>query len=179
MRISWGRANKRLFSQRSRRWYRSGNRRGLSRRPLIKDPTSARVNSSVVRRLTRGIATIIKDRSARWPVPGTKREALPLPSFLSNTLFLLFWSTSVFPCGVLKDERKVVGILHGFTFYGACVHEHWYETVMLLLSLKSFSLWHISHHITYDKPESNIPINTICYQKSKKNILFRNFIIFG
>lgn len=43
------------------------------------------------RRATGGIDTIIKDRSARWPVPGTKRETLS-PSFFFLSLHPSFLS---------------------------------------------------------------------------------------
>lgn len=93
----------------SRHRYRSKNRCGLSRRPLIKDPTSARVNPAPFEKTaTGGIDTIIKDRSARWPVPGTKRETLS-PSLYSLRLFSQTYSSSFFdrpqsfPSAVVSD----------------------------------------------------------------------------
>lgn len=97
----------------SRRQYRSKNRCGLSRCPLIKDPTSARVNPAPFeKRATGGIDTIIKDRSARWPVPGTKRETLSPSfhslrlSFLSNILVLFLRPTSVFSFRMSGRKRS-------------------------------------------------------------------------
>jgi len=99
--------------QHSRRQYRSKNRCGLSCRPLIKDSTSARMNSAPFGKSYRGgTDTIIKDRSARWPVPGTKRETLPLslplsPLLFSSCLFFRTCSSSLIDLSLfLQDEQS-------------------------------------------------------------------------
>lgn len=130
------------------RRYRSKNRCGLSRRPLIKDPTSARMNPAPFEKTaTGGIDTIIKDRSARWPVPGTKRETLSPSlyslrlSFLSNIFVLFLRPTSVFSFRMSGRKRSCVYILK---------HMHSWALYKIVISLLSWFSWitvFYSHHI--------------------------------
>lgn len=102
--------------------------------PSINQRSNFRANESFVvrREPTGGIDTIIKDRSARWPVPGIKRATLSLSlccffprtysfsSFDRPQFFLSGWEVVVFFTGLHSVEHM-------------CLREHWYEIVMLFL----------------------------------------------
>jgi len=107
--------------QHSRHQYRSKNRCGLSCRPLIKDSTSARMNSApfeLQRRNRyynkRSFCQMARARYRKRDSPSLSSSLLLL-SFLSNML-VLFDRPQSFPSG-----WAVVNGPHAFTFYRAYV----------------------------------------------------------
>lgn len=127
-----------------RRRYRSKNRCGLSRRPLIKDPTSTRVNPAPFEKSyrrnryynKRSFCQMARARYQKRDFFSLSLVLTLLLSFLSNVLLFL-WPTSVFSFRMSGRKRPSWVYIQ----LRICVHKHWYK-----IDIRSYCL--LLHNIS-------------------------------